>query len=141
MNLPNYTFGQSSLQSLYRFFPEDCDDSLLLERLTKIATRQIGQLLGLSNCTWYECVMKGVNTIAQVDAHPCYMCPVCYRKMFKCLKFDHVKRYKDLIQVCEFTQAKEYEKYEKSYKDWFISRYEYVSNSKYVAKSPTKSDI
>ena len=38
----------------------------------------------------------GSNHLEQTDRKPMNFCPVCYRKLWKCLKFDHVKRYEKL---------------------------------------------
>ena len=67
----------------------------------KIATHEIGHMFGLGQCAWYECLMKGTNNLNQTDRQPTYFCPICYRKLHKCIKWDHVKRYKDLKDRCE----------------------------------------
>ena len=67
--------------------------SWLLNRIIKIATHEIGHMYGIGHCIYYECLMMGTNSLDQTDRNPITFCPVCYRKLWKVLKFDHLKRY------------------------------------------------
>jgi len=73
----------------------------MLFRTCKIATHEIGHMFYLFHCTYYECLMKGTMSLEQTDSHPIYFCPICFRKLNKCLKFDHLKRYKALADICK----------------------------------------
>ena len=71
-------------------------------------------MLGLGHCTLYQCLMMGINHLEQSDRSPVYFCPACYRKISKCLRFNHVARYEALIKVCKefdgvFTKAHSYQ--------------------------------
>jgi hypothetical protein len=75
--------------------------------------------------------MMGTNHLEQTDRNPITFCPVCYRKLWKCLKFDHIKRYKGLIKCCNefggtFIEPQEHERNQLSVKDWFEKRLEYL---------------
>lgn len=142
-NLSNYCFGYGipafgGVQSIRRFrkdvteeefdTPED-EESWVLQRVIKIATHELGHMFGMNHCTYYQCLMKGTNHLEQTDTHPPYFCPVCYRKLFKCLKFDHCKRYNELAKACEdfgysFTEDNENEMNQQSYHSWFKKRYD-----------------
>ena len=55
-------------------------------------------------------------------------CPVCYRKLWKCLQFDHVKRYKALAAISKqfgvaFNQPQPHEMKKRSVTEWFEIRY------------------
>ena len=113
--LSNYCFGygipsQGGVQSVHRFTkkftyekyktPEEEENAMLM-RVCKIATHELAHMFGLGHCAWYECLQKGTNHLEQTDRHPPYFCPVCYRKLHKCVKWDHVKRYKALMELCD----------------------------------------
>ena len=80
--MPDFNFSSQS----------EFEDKLLL-RLIKIATHELGHMFGLGHCIFYQCLMMGTMSMEQTDRNPVYFCPVCYRKLWKCLKFDHIKRY------------------------------------------------
>lgn len=112
--LANFCFGYGipslgGIQSVHRFTPEftneifrrpEREENAMLMRCCKIATHEIGHMFGLGHCTYYECLMKGTNHLNQTDRNPPYFCPVCYRMLHKCIKWDHVKRYKDITDLC-----------------------------------------
>ena len=76
----------------------------------------------------------GVNHWGQLDRNPLYFCPICYRKLHKCLNFEHVERSKHMMEICEkfggeFTEFNEYEPNSNSYYEFYKMRYEYLNKS------------
>lgn len=141
-DLSNFCFGYGipalgGVQSLRRFMPdftwEQYDsqaeyESQTLMRICKIATHEIGHMFGHGHCIFYQCLMMGTNHLEQTDRNPIYFCPVCYRKLWKCLGFDHVKRYEALSKACDkfgkvFLQPQEYEMNKLSVKEWIEKRH------------------
>ena len=97
-------------------------------RIVQLATHEFGHMLGLGHCTLYQCLMMGINHLEQSDRSPVYFCPACYRKIWKCLKFDHVKRYEALMKVCKefggvFEEPHEEQINQLSPYDWFNTRH------------------
>lgn len=83
-----------------KFESEEDEYNALLLRTCKIMVHEIGHMFGLKHCTFYECGMNGTISVDETDSKPIQFCPVCYRKIASCLKFDPIKRYKALTKVC-----------------------------------------
>lgn len=105
----NYVFGLGSFEkrvgvySLIRYFPEFWgrerkagDDVLALTRSCKVLNHEIGHIFGMKHCIFYKCTMNGSNSLAETDAAPIHLCPVCHRKMLWSIKFDPLKRFDTL---------------------------------------------
>jgi predicted Zn-dependent protease len=43
------------------FADKGMESSMILQRVIKIATHELGNMFGMAHCTWYECLMKGLN--------------------------------------------------------------------------------
>jgi len=107
----NYVFGQASLDervgiySLARYDPAFWGDArgqhyldLILQRACKVLAHETAHMFGLSHCIYYECVVNGANHLAETDASPQHLCPVCLRKLHFAAGFDAVKRYQELAR-------------------------------------------
>lgn len=103
----NFVFGLGDLRgglgvySLNRFDGEGVGDDLFLERATGLLTHEIGHSFGLLHCIYFRCVMNGCNSLAEMDATPKHLCPVCLRKLAHCLGFDAKQRYLRLASAYE----------------------------------------
>lgn len=110
----NYVFGQASLRErvgVYSFARYDpafwgepssrASESLLLRRGCKVLVHETGHIFGLYHCIHYECVMNGSNHLAETDARPQHLCPVCLRKLAFATGFDPVRRYEQLHEFQE----------------------------------------
>ncbi len=105
----NYVFGQASLQNrvgVYSFArydpafwgearPADNAD-LILRRACSVMAHEIAHMFGLYHCIYFHCLLNGSNNLAEADAAPQHLCPICLRKLHFAAGFDAVKRYEDL---------------------------------------------
>ena len=44
-------------------------------------THEIGHMLGIRHCIYYECGMNGSNHIRECETRPLFYCVVCFRKL------------------------------------------------------------
>ena len=94
----NFVFGvglfseRAGVQSLHRYG----DGPPLLLRTMKVASHELGHMLGLRHCVFYRCGMNGSNSLAELDRQPLHLCPVCIAKLQHELGFDAVRRYRAL---------------------------------------------
>lgn len=97
----NYVFGLASyrdkiaVSSMYRM-QKEADFNLSLDRLLKICSHEIGHMFGLYHCIEANCVMNGTNSMIETDRHSIRLCSLCQRKLNSGLKYDNVKRLKEL---------------------------------------------
>lgn len=107
----NYVFGQASftervgVYSFARYDPAFFDEerpanwrATMLRRSCKVLTHELGHMFGLEHCIYYDCVMNGSNHLAEADAQPVHLCPVCLRKLQLSVRFDAVARYRELAK-------------------------------------------
>lgn len=107
----NFVFGQVYLEqrvgvfSFARYDPVFYGQSrrknfnrLLLWRSLKVLAHEMGHVFSLAHCIYFKCVMNGSNHLAESDARPLSVCPVCLRKLQYAIGFDVLKRYRHLFQ-------------------------------------------
>ena len=90
--------------------------------------------------------MMGSKGLKQTDKSPIYFCPVCYRKLYKCIKFNHIKRYESLISVCDefkgqFISSQPYERDKLSAKQWFQKRLKALGKAYDCDYLPPKNNL
>ncbi len=61
-------------------------------RMAKLLAHETGHLFGLAHCVYYRCLMNGSAHLAEADARPVNLCPVCLRKLGTAVRFDPEKR-------------------------------------------------
>lgn len=72
--------------------------SFLIECL-KTLTHELGHLMGISHCVFFNCLMNGSNHAAESEGRPELLCPVCLRKAHLVIGFDFKARYNQLRDV------------------------------------------
>jgi len=107
----NFVFGQASLRErvgVYSFARYDPAfygqkrgkdyEKILLWRSCKVLAHETGHMFGLTHCIYFDCVLNGSNHLAESDARPVHLCPVCLRKLQHSIGFDVVSRYGNLFR-------------------------------------------
>lgn len=100
----NFVYGLSrgnrAIFSFARYGSMENEDSLFL-RSMKVASHETGHMFGLRHCIYYNCLMNGSNHAEEASSKPCYLCPVCLRKLQYSLNFKFSERYAALVGVCD----------------------------------------
>jgi archaemetzincin len=105
----NYVFGMASLAervgvySLARYGPafnHEPDDptvqALLLRRALLVVAHETGHMFSLPHCHRYECLMNGMNSLAELDRGTPWLCPDCLRKLQWSVGLDVIAHYRAL---------------------------------------------
>ncbi len=105
----NYVFGMASLEqrvgvySLARYGPafnHEPDapraEALLLRRALLVVAHETGHMFSLPHCRRYECLMNGVNSLAELDRGTPWICPDCLRKLQWNVGLDVIAHYRAL---------------------------------------------
>lgn len=74
---------------------------ILLERSCKVLAHEIGHMMGIAHCTYYECLMNGSGHLIEDFRQPLHLCPVDLRKLLQILQVSALARYNDLVDFYE----------------------------------------
>lgn len=101
----NFVFGQASLSehtgvfSFARYDPAFFGEprpqnwpQLVLERAAKVLAHETGHMFGIEHCVYFHCLMNGANHMAETDASPLHLCPMCLRKLHSSVGMDVSRR-------------------------------------------------
>lgn len=88
--------GNAAVVSVHRldprFYGEEPDPGLILERTEKEVLHELGHVLGLTHCRDRRCVMAGAHEVGMVDLEDPVFCANCRRTMFGCPQGDDDRR-------------------------------------------------
>lgn len=107
-----FVFGLADLEdrvavvSLHRLQPErpgkmsdpGAGKSLAL-RIFRLLAHEIGHTMGAHHCVAFHCLMNGCNSLAEHDATPLHLCPICLAKLAWRLSWDVTARYEGLSRL------------------------------------------
>lgn len=101
----NFVFGvgvpsmRAGVYSLARYGEKDAvenDEPIFLKRTLKVASHELGHMLGMDHCVRFECNMNGSNSVDEMDREPMHLCPECLAKARWCTGLDAKARYEKL---------------------------------------------
>lgn len=95
----NFVFGIGSFNErvgVYSIIRFRSAYSTLIRRAMATLTHEIGHILSMEHCIFYECLMCGSNSLAESNRRPVHLCPICLSKLEWNLKFDRKERYQRL---------------------------------------------
>lgn len=95
----NFVFGIGSFNErvgVYSIIRFRSAYPTLIRRAMATLTHEIGHILSMEHCIFYECLMCGSNSLAESDRRPVHLCPICLSKLEWNLKFDRKERYQKL---------------------------------------------
>ena len=106
----NFVFGQASLNtgvgvfSFARYDPafygharKEGYRPLLNMRCCKVLVHEIAHMFSLAHCTFFHCLMNGSNHLAESDARPMHLCPVCLHKLQYSIGFNVMECYQKIF--------------------------------------------
>jgi archaemetzincin len=103
--------GVFSFRRYYDEFEESSDKNRLMTKFAgRVMLHELGHLLGIKHCIYYNCLMNGSNHMKENFDKPFEVCPVCLRKLIGNLKFDVVDRFEGLAGGLEKLDKDLYEK-------------------------------
>ncbi|KAF4752404.1 Archaemetzincin-1 [Perkinsus olseni] len=103
----------------------------LLERICKAAAHNVCHSLGMGHCHFYKCLMNVAYTGESFEHIPSYLCPVCLRKLWQCLRFDPLRRYQSLSSFWESRQPSSHSK------RWYDARLQRIK-TRLISECPSK---
>ncbi|KAH3757553.1 hypothetical protein Pelo_10669 [Pelomyxa schiedti] len=75
----------ASAQPLMPFYDEIAPESPafpeFLRRILQLVYHEVGHVIGLAHCVWWQCCMNGANSLAESDAQPLCLCPAELSKL------------------------------------------------------------
>lgn len=116
-----YVFGLASLHtrvavhSMLRYDPgfENADartpefERTILRRALRVVVHETAHMLGLRHCVHFACVMNPTAGIADLDALPLDLCPVCLRKLGSATGVSLESRWRGLAELAQTLELEE----------------------------------
>lgn len=88
-----------------------------------VMIHELFHLFGVDHCQFYECIMRGSNSVEELIGHPLSLCPVCLHKLvFAVPSINVLQRYISLEKFCRSLLQETYGEVFKNYSTWLTQR-------------------
>jgi len=122
---PALTFSIGDWYDITEDSSMNTDDrkKLVMQRSCKLLVHEIGHLLGIDHCIYYDCCMNGSGHLTEDFRQPMHLCPVDLHKLQTLVGFDIVTRYQGLADFYKKNDMKDEF-------DWVTQRLTCISDAK-----------
>lgn len=86
------THERAAILSTARLGAGAATETEILARTIRVTTHEVGHTLTILHCVFYECIMNGSNTLAEMDRRPLRLCPLDLEKLHRNHPFDPAAR-------------------------------------------------
>ncbi len=73
----------------------------VLRRSLRVVAHEVAHLFGLAHCQYYRCLCNGVADLAELDALPPWLCPVCLCKLQRATGLDPIVQHRAVLRAFE----------------------------------------
>jgi archaemetzincin len=80
--------------------PPDFEHTILTRAL-RVVVHELGHLFGLRHCVHFACIMNPTAGLADLDALPLDLCPVCLRKLWTATGLSLETRWRSLAELAQ----------------------------------------
>jgi archaemetzincin len=87
-------------------YPGQRKHNILLRRVLKVVSHEIGHIFFINHCIFYKCGMNGSNSLQESDTRPMVLCPVDEKKLRGLQKYDREERYRKLEKFYRLNDLK-----------------------------------
>ena len=105
--------------SKYKFSTEE-KTRLILQRSCRLLVHELGHLLGIGHCVYYNCLMNGSGHLEEDFRQPMFLCPVDLHKIQALCGIDLSTRYASLRDFYSENGMQEE-------KEWTIKRLDFIN--------------
>lgn len=121
---PSLTFSNSDWYNIRRNqrMSQEHIQKLTFQRSCKLLVHEIGHLLGIGHCIFFECCMNGSGHLEEDFRQPMHLCPVDLHKLQTLVGFNVLTRYENLLKFYQHHGMNEEA-------EWISRRIDFIKNA------------